>query len=148
MPLSVSISAICCLFVSFSTICALIPCWGFLIVCFISFLQAFEENSPFAAYKTALLESSKIIGAEFRSLHLRLLFYQLAKLDGIRLKIEGVLILCIVVVLAKTCFEKFAPKVRIKVNNFLPVKTFVRHISQTIRCIGKKNWPEIHLMYI
>ena len=45
------------LFVSFSTICALIPCWGFLIVRVINFLQAFEENSLFAAYETALIES-------------------------------------------------------------------------------------------
>ena len=40
-------------FVSFSTICALIPCWEFLIVCVINFLQAFEKNCLFAAYKTA-----------------------------------------------------------------------------------------------
>ena len=52
-----------------------------------------------------------------------------------RLKIEGVLILCIVVVLAKTCFEKFAPKVRRLVHNLLPVKTLIRHSSQTIRRI-------------
>ena len=45
-------------------------------------------------------------------LHLRLLFYQLVKLDGMRLKTEGILILCLVAVLAKTCFEKFAPKIR------------------------------------
>ena len=29
--------------------------------------------------------------------------------DGMRLKIEGVLMLCIVAVLAKTCLEKFTP---------------------------------------
>ena len=44
-------------FVSFSTICALIPCLGLLIVRVVNFLQAFEENSLFAAYKTALIES-------------------------------------------------------------------------------------------
>ena len=69
---------------------------GFLTVGVISFLQAFEKNSPFAAYKITLLESITQHG-----LHLRLLFYQLVKLDGMRLKIEGVLILCIVVDLAK-----------------------------------------------
>ena len=31
--------------------------WGFLIVRIIDFLQAFEENFPFAAYKAALIES-------------------------------------------------------------------------------------------
>ena len=56
-----------------------------------------------------------------------------------RLKIEGVLILCIVVVLAKTCFEKFAPKEHIKVNNFILVKTLVRHILQTVLDILTKK---------
>ena len=56
---------------------------------------------------------------------------------GLNLKIEGVLIICIIVVLAKTCFEKFAPKVRRWFNNFLPAKTLVRHISQTITRIEK-----------
>ena len=55
-----------------------------------------------------------------------------------RLESEGVLILCIIVVLAKTGFEKFAPKVRRLVYNLLPVKTLVCHISQTIRRIEKK----------
>ena len=50
-----------------------------------------------------------------------------------RLKIKGVFIFCIVVVLAKICFEKFAPRVRLLVDDLLPVKTFVRHIFQTIR---------------
>ena len=68
----------------------------------------------------------------------RLLLYQLVKLNGMRLKTEGVLILCIVVVLSKTCFEKFAPKERLLVHNSLPVKTLVRHISQAIRCNEKK----------
>ena len=46
-------------FVIFSTICALIPCRGFLIVRVrvVDFLQAFEENSLFSASKTALIES-------------------------------------------------------------------------------------------
>ena len=48
-----------CLSVSASFACALDPCWGFLIVRVINFWKAFEENSPFAAYKTALLESKK-----------------------------------------------------------------------------------------
>ena len=66
-----------------------------------------------------------------------------------RLKIEGVLILCIVVVLAKTCFEKFAPKVRRLVHDLLPVKTLVHQISQNIRRIEYKYfWLEGHLMYI
>ena len=43
------------------------------------------------------------------------------------------MILCIVTVLAKTCPEKFTPKVRRTI--LLPVKTLVRHISQTIRRI-------------
>ena len=44
----------------------------------------------------------------------------------------------IVVVLAKTYFEKLAPKVRYLVRDLLPVNTLVRHISQTIRRIEKK----------
>ena len=59
-------------------------------------------------------------------------------MDGMRLKIEGVLILCIVVVLAKTCFEKFAPKLRRLVHDLVSVKTLVHHISQTTRRIEKK----------
>ena len=68
----------------------------------------------------------------------------------LRLKIEGLLILCIVIVVAKTCFEKLiAPKVLRLVHDLLPVKTRVRHISQTIRRIEKIIfWPEIHLVYI
>ena len=56
-----------------------------------------------------------------------------------KLKIEGVLTLCIVVVLAKTCLEKFAPKVRRLVHDLLPAKTVVdvRHISRTFRPIEK-----------
>ena len=66
-------------------------------------------------------------------------------MDGMRLKIEGVLILCIVVVLAKTCFEKFAPKLRRLVHDLVLVKTLVHHISQTIRRIEKKffDWELI-----
>ena len=64
-------------------------------------------------------------------LHLQLLFYELAKFDGMRLKIEGALILRIVAVLAKICLEKFTPKVRRTSYHLLPVKTLVRHISQT-----------------
>ena len=60
-------------------------------------------------------------------------------LDGIRQKTaEAALILCIVVVLAKTCFEKLAPKVRCLVPNLLPVKALVRHSSQTIRRVENK----------
>ena len=51
-------------------------------------------------------------------MHFQLLFYELAKFDGMRLKIEGALILCVVAVLAKTCLEKFTPKVRRKSYNF------------------------------
>ena len=61
-----------------------------------------------------------------------------------RLKIEGVLMLCIVVVLAETCFEKFAPKVRRLVHGILPEKTLVRHISQTIKRIDKNVVIEVH----
>ena len=46
-----------------------------------------------------------------------------------RLKKEGVLSLCIVVVLAKTSFEKFASKVRRLVDNLFPVKSFVRQLD-------------------
>ena len=60
MRLSASIYAICILFISFSTICALIPSWGFLIEIVFNFLQAFEENSPFCSLQ-------KIIGAEFQN---------------------------------------------------------------------------------
>ena len=52
-------------------------------------------------------------------------------MDGMRLKIEGILILCIVVVLAKICFEKFAPRVHRFVHDLPPVKTLIRHISQS-----------------
>ena len=66
-----------------------------------------------------------------------------------RLKIEGVLILCIIVVLDNTCFEKFAPKVRQLVDDLLPVKSLVRYISQTIKGIEKKvfDYKLISLMY-
>ena len=51
---------------------------------------------------------------------------------------EGVLILCIVTVLAKTCLEKFTPKVYVGCMsyNLLPVIILIHHISQTIRCTG------------
>ena len=55
-----------------------------------------------------------------------------------RLKIEGALIFCIVAILAKTCIEKFTPKVRRTSYNLLPVKTLVRPISQTIRRIENR----------
>ena len=55
-----------------------------------------------------------------------------------RLTIEGVFILCIVVVFAKTCFEKFVPILRRLVHDLPPVKTLVRHILQAIGHI-KKN---------
>ena len=64
--MSISISAIFILFVSFNTIYALILCRRFLIGHVINFLQAFEENSLFTAYKTVLLESLNKIGAEFQ----------------------------------------------------------------------------------
>ena len=62
---------------------------------------------------------------------------KLPNFDGKRLKIEGALILCIVAVLAKTCLEKFTPKVRRTSFNLLLVKSLVRHISQTVRRIEK-----------
>ena len=67
MRLSASIYAICILLISFSIICALISSWRFLIEIVFNFMQAFEEKSPFAANKTALFESQKMIGAEFRN---------------------------------------------------------------------------------
>ena len=54
------------------------------------------------------------------------------------LKIEGVLILCIVIVLAKICFEKFAPKVRHLVHGHHNTTLKTRHISQTNRRIENK----------
>ena len=57
MRLLASIYAIYILFISFSTICTLIPSWQFLIEIVFNFLQAFEENSPFTEYKTAMFES-------------------------------------------------------------------------------------------
>ena len=59
------------------------------------------------------------------------------------------LILCIVTVLAKTCLEKFTPKVRCTSQKLLPVKTLVRHISQAIGRIEKHFFLlEVHFMYI
>ena len=55
-------------------------------------------------------------------LHLQILSYELAKFDGMRLKIEGALILCVVAVLAKTCLEKFTPKLRRTSYNFISGK--------------------------
>ena len=70
-----------------------------------------------------------------------------------RLKIEGVLILCIVAVLPKSCFEKFAPEVRRLAHDlFLVLKRIVRPISQTIRRIEKSIFftdrLEVNLMYM
>ena len=65
------------------------------------------------------------------------------------LKIEGALILCIVVVLAKTYLEKFTPKVRRASYNFTSSKISRRHISQTIKHIEKQFLlQKVHLMYI
>ena len=118
----------------------------------INFLQAFEKYSPFAAYKPCpawviKYNWSRIIQKYPDGLYLRLLFYQLAKFDGMRLKTERILILCIVVVFAKTCFGKFAPKVHHLFHDLIPAKTLVRHILQTIRRI-EKNFFWLHLMYI
>ena len=116
MRLSVSISAICS---SYSVL-------GILIVRVNNFMQTFEENSPFAAYKTALLVSENITEVEFRNFPARFTFsaiiYQLVKLGGMSLKIERILIHCIVVVLAKTCFKKIVPKVRRLSSQFIPGK--------------------------
>ena len=55
------------------------------------------------------------------------------------LKLKGALILCIVAVLAKTCLEKFTLlKYAARHTVSLPVKTLVRHISQTIKRIEKQ----------
>ena len=153
MRLSVLISAICSLFVSFSNICALIPCWGFLIVCGINLLQAFEKNSLFAAYKTALLESQKnnwsgyhavskfpsttyIFGYYFTNLSNWTAWgWQLREycIDPLHCRS-----------FSQKCFEKFAPKERRLVHDLLLVKTLVRHILQTIRRIENKFWVEVH----
>ena len=82
--------------------------------------------------KRPCLSHKKLLERNFEKtqhgLHLQLLFYQLFKLNGRKLKIERVLILCIVVVLAKTCFKKFAPKIRRLVQQFTSI------ISQTFDC--------------
>ena len=70
-------------------------------------------------------------------LHSSVIIYQPVKLDGMRLKIEGVLILCIVVVLAKTCFEKFSSG-----------KNSRSPLSRKLLDVLKKNGLEINLMYI
>ena len=120
MWLPVSISTIFSLFVSFSTIFTLIPSWGFLIVYIIDFLQTFEEiqniqNCPDWVIKKQLEWNFEI---PQDGLNLQLLFYELAKFDSMRSKIEGALILCIVAVLAKTCLKKFTPKERRTLYNF------------------------------
>ena len=82
-------------------------------------------------------------------LYLQLLFYELAKFDGMRLKIEGALNLCDVAVVAKTCLENSVLKYATCHTILLPVKTLIRHISQTIRRIEKHfSLLEVHLMYI
>ena len=85
-----------------------------------------RTNLPCLSHRKYLEQNFKI---PQHGLCLLLLFYKLAKLDGMRLKIDGVLILCIVVVLAKACFEKFATKILCLVPDLLPVKTPVRRIS-------------------
>ena len=131
MRLSVSISTIFSLFVSLSTICALIPSWRFLIV--LVFPICSIQNCPDLVIKNNWSGIQNSPGRFTTAV----LFYQLARFDGMGLKIEGASILCIVAVLAKTCLEKFIPKVRRTSYNLLPVKTLVRHISQTIRRIEK-----------
>ena len=66
------------------------------------------------------------------------------------LKIEGALILCIVAVLAKTCRREISLlKYAAHHTISLPVKTLVRHISQTIKRIEKQFLLlKVHLMYI
>ena len=87
------------------------------------------------------LSHKKIIGVEFRntparfaSLTIILSTCQIGRheLKNWRPRKYWSLI-CIVAVLAKTCFDKFGSKVRRTPNNLLPVKTLVRHCSQTIR---------------
>ena len=67
-----------------------------------------------------------------------------------RLKIEGVLIIYIVVVLAKACFEKFAPKVRRLVDNLIPVKNSRSPYRKILGVLKHNcfNWRFINLMYI
>ena len=80
-------------FVSFRTICDVISCWGFLIVRVINFLQAFEENSPFSAYRTALFESKTNwsgISKLPSTVYIFGYYYQLVKLEDTRLKIVRV----------------------------------------------------------
>ena len=67
-----------------------------------------------------------------------------------RLKIERVLMLCIVAVLTKNCFEKFTPEVRRLVHNSFSnsvKKTLVRNFSQTITHIEQKFRLEVYLKY-
>ena len=123
MRLSASIYAICILLISFSTICALIPSWRFFIETVFNLLQAFEEKNNHLQYtKLHCLSHKKQLQRNLKirqnCFHLQLLFYKLAKFDGIMLKIEGALIICIVAVLAKTCLEKFTSKMRLTSYNF------------------------------
>ena len=126
MRLSASIYAICILVISFSTICALIPYWRFLIKIVFNFRRHLKKNPHLQHTKLHCFSHEKTLERNFKirqdGFHLQLLFYKLAKFDGMMLKIEGALILCIVAVLAKTCLEKFTPKVRRTSYNFTSVE--------------------------
>ena len=75
-----------------------------------------------------------MIGAEFHNSpgHLQLLFYELDKFDGMRLKTDSLHCRSF-----SQNMSREIPKVRRTSYNLLPVKTFVRHISQTSRRIEK-----------
>ena len=146
MRLSASIYAICILLISFSTICALIPFWRFLIEIVFNFLQAFEEKSPFKEYKTALFESKKNNWSgisKFTRTVFIFNYYVISwpNFDVMMLKIERTLILCIVAVLAKTCLDKFTPEIRRTSYNFTSGKnsgSFV--ISRKLLNVLKNNF--------
>ena len=65
------------------------------------------------------------------------------------LKIEGALILCIIAVLSKHVSRNSLLKYAARHTISLPVKTLVRHISQTIKRVEKQFLLlKVHLMYI
>ena len=65
------------------------------------------------------------------------------------LKIEGELSLCIVAVLAKHVSRNLLIKYTARHTILLPVKTLVRHISQTIKRIKKQFLIlKVHLKHI
>ena len=140
--LSVSISAICSLFASFNTICALIPLWGFLIV------RVITSNGPLAS----LIFCRHLKKARFTFLAIILSTCEIGRHE---VKNWGSIDPSLLMHCRSFSQNIFPAKnsllnsrVSRLVHNLLPVKTLVRHTSQTIRGIEKTIWLEVHLMYI